>query len=132
MRVFVDTSALIALANPSDGMHSSAKSCMRNLATAALVTSDYVLDEMLTRWLTTGRAQRGFDFFDAILESPRYTLAFVDRRIFGLARQRAEAYQEHRLSFTDCTNVALVHEMRLDSIFAFDDGFSRVGLNVLP
>ena len=113
-------------------MHTPAKSCMRNLANAALVTSDYVLDEMLTGWLTTGRAQRGFDFFDAILESPRYTLAFVDRRIFGLARQRAEAYQEHRLSFTDCTNVALVHEMRLDSIFAFDDGFSRVGLNVLP
>ncbi len=132
MRVFVDTSALIALANPSDGMHTPAKSCMRNLANAALVTSDYVLDEMLTRWLTTGRAQRGFDFFDAILESPRYTLVFVDRRIFGLARQRAEAYQQHRLSFTDCTNVALVHEMRLDSIFAFDDGFPRVGLNVLP
>ena len=132
MRVFVDTSALIALANPSDGMHSPAKSCMKNLANAALVTSDYVLDEMLTRWLTTGRARRGLEFLDAILESPRYTLAFVDRRVFDLARQRAETFQEHRLSFTDCTNVVLVQDMRLDGIFAFDDGFAHVGLNVLP
>ena len=105
---------------------------MKNLANAALVTSDYVLDEMLTRWLTTGRARRGFEFLDAILESPRYTLAFVDRRVFDLARQRAEAFQKHRLSFTDCTNVVLVQDMRLDGIFAFDEGFSHVGLNVLP
>ncbi len=132
MRVFVDTSALVALANPSDGMHAPAKSCLRDLNKADLITSDYVLDEMLTRWLTTGRARRGFEFLDAILESPRYTLAFVDRTVFDLARQRAEAYQEHRLSFTDCTNVVFVQEMRLDGIFAFDDGFSRVGQNVLP
>ena len=105
---------------------------MRKLSDAALVTSDYVLDEMLTRWLTTGRARRGLEFLDAILGSPRYTVAFVDRRIFDLARGRAEAYQEHRLSFTDCTNVVLVREMRLDDIFAFDDGFSNVGLNVVP
>ncbi len=132
MRVFVDTSALIALANPSDGMHATAKRCMRKLSDAALVTSDYVLDEMLTRWLTTGRARRGFEFLDAILKSPRYSIAFVDRRIFDLARGRAEAYQEHRLSFTDCTNVVFVREMRLDAIFAFDDGFSNVGLTVVP
>lgn len=105
---------------------------MRQINEADFITSDYVLDEMLTRWLTTGRAQRGFEFLDAILASPRYTLAFVDRTVFDFARQRAEAYQEHRLSFTDCTNVVFVEQMRLDAIFAFDDGFSRVGLNVLP
>ena len=132
MRVFVDTSALIALGNQSDGKHTTAKRCMKRLSSASLVTSDYVLDEMLTRWLTTGRARRGFEFLDAILGSPRYTIAFVDQKIFHLARERAEAYQEHRLSFTDCTNVVFVSEMRLDAIFSFDDDFSNVGLNVVP
>jgi predicted nucleic acid-binding protein len=112
-------------------MHATAKQRMRTLSDAALVTSDYVLDEMLTRWLTTGRAQRGLEYLDAILTSPRFTVVFVDQRIFHLARNRAEAYQEHRLSFTDCTNVVFVGEMRLDAIFAFDDGFSNVGLNVV-
>ena len=60
MRVFDDTSALIALANPSDGKHTAAKRRMRRLSDAALVTSDYVLDEMLTRWLTIGHFDDGF------------------------------------------------------------------------
>jgi hypothetical protein len=45
-REWIVTAALIALANPSDGMHTTAKRRVRKLSDAALVTSDYVLDEM--------------------------------------------------------------------------------------
>lgn len=132
MRIFADTSALIALGNPSDGMHARARACWRDLANARFITSDYVLDETLTRWLTSGRGETGLRFVDALLASPRYRVVFVGQEIFERSRQRASGLAEHRLSFTDCTNVVLVESLRLDAIFSFDRGFARVGLEVVP
>ncbi|MEK6607210.1 MAG: PIN domain-containing protein [Myxococcota bacterium] len=132
MKVFVDTSALLALAQPRDRFHAAATRCLRDLKDARFVVSDYVLDETLTRWITRGQATRGLAFVDALLRSPRYELVFVDRILFDRARQKAAKLAEHRLSFTDCTSAVFVEALRLDAIFSFDAGFVRVGLSVLP
>jgi predicted nucleic acid-binding protein len=132
VKVFVDTSALLALGNPSDGKHDDAVTCYDGLENTALVTSDYVIDETLTRWLTSGRAREGLAFVDALLASPRYELLFVDRDAFDEALARARKYAEHELSFTDCTIVVLAERTACDAIFTFDDGFALVGCDVIP
>lgn len=91
-----------------------------------------MLDETLTRWITTGRAERGLAFVEALLASARYKVVFVDRGLFDSARERAAAFAEHRLSFTDGASAVIAARMRLDGIFAFDDGFRRIGFNLLP
>lgn len=133
MRIFSDTSALLALGNPGEDRHTAAAGFFREAAASTrFVVSDYVLDEALTRWITSGRASRGLAFVDALLESPRYELVFVGQPIFDRARQKAGKFAAHRLSFTDCTTVVLVETLRLDGVFAFDEGFARVGLRMFP
>lgn len=113
-------------------MHAAARKALDGLSGARLVTSDYVLDEALTRWLTTGRARPGLAFVQAVLRSPRYEVVFVSRDVFDRTLARAAKLAGHGLSFTDCTSVVLVTDMRLDAIFSFDSGFARVGLSVIP
>jgi predicted nucleic acid-binding protein len=132
VKVLVDTSALLALFDRGEDRHRRARACLQELASARLVVSDYILDEALTRWLTTGRAAAGLAFVDALLQSPRHELVFVDRPVFDLALEKAGKYAEHDLSFTDCTSVVFVETLRLDGIFCFDEGFRRVGVRVLP
>jgi len=132
VKVFVDTSALLALFDRGEDRHSLAKECLAELASARLIISDYVLDESLTRWLTSGRAVPGLAFVDALLRSPRHELVFVGEDSFRESLVRAEKLAEQGLSFTDCTNVVLVEALGLDAIFAFDEGFAHVGLQVVP
>ena len=132
MKVFVDTSALLALFDRGEDRHRLAKECLAELASARLVVSDYVLDESLTRWLTSGRGVPGLAFVDALLRSPRHEFVFVGEDSFREALVRAEKLAEQGLSFTDCTNVVLVEALALDAIFAFDEGFAHIGLEVVP
>jgi len=128
----VDTSAWLALGNPSDGRHVDAKRTLRELRDARLVTSDYVIDETITRWVTSGRAAAGLRFVRGLLDSPRTELVHVSPGIFHEALARIERYAEHRLSLTDCTNLVLIEQLGLDGLFAFDVGFGRAGAAVLP
>lgn len=132
MKVLVDTSVWLALGNPSDGRHADAKKTLRELRDARLLTSDHVIDETVTRWVTSGRAAAGLRFVRGLLESPRTELVHVSPGVFHEALERVERYSEHRLSLTDCTNLVLVEQLGLDGLFAFDEGCRRAGANVLP
>jgi len=128
----VDSSAWLALGNPSDGRHDEAKKTLRDLSEARLVTSDYVIDETITRWVTSGRAAAGLRFVRGLLDSPRTELVHVSPGVFHEALERGERYAEHRLSLTDCTNLVLMEQLGLDGLFAFDEGCRRVGAELLP
>jgi predicted nucleic acid-binding protein len=132
MKILVDTSALLALGNPSDGEHAAARACFKAHSADHFVVSDYVVDETLTRWITSGRGGVGFRFIDAMLRSPRYELLYVGQSAFERALDKARKFVDQRLSVTDCTNVVLMEEHKLDAIFAFDDGYRHVGLEVIP
>lgn len=128
----MDSSAWLALGNPSDGRHADAKKALRDLGDARLLTSDHVIDEVVTRWVTSGRADAGLRFVRGMLESPRTELIHVAPATFHEALRRVARYSEHRLSFTDCTNIVLVEQLPLDALFAFDGPCRRVGVPVVP
>lgn len=56
--IFVDTSAWYALAEPGDPNSPAARSWLRT-NTAALVTTDYILNELLTLLRARGKSHRG-------------------------------------------------------------------------
>jgi predicted nucleic acid-binding protein len=41
-------------------------------------------------------------------------------------------YADQRLSFTDCTTIALLEQLEIGQIFAFDEDFQKVGYHVVP
>ncbi|WP_217901583.1 type II toxin-antitoxin system VapC family toxin [Pseudanabaena sp. SR411] len=55
MRVFVDTSYLIAILEPTDDRHEKAKTVSRSLDGYQQVTSEMVLTELLNAFCTRGK-----------------------------------------------------------------------------
>lgn len=133
MRLFIDTSAFVALGDRGDRNHSAAKGFYRGLTSGdRLYTSNYVADETITRLRYTAGHGPAIRFADTVLESRLWSVQYVDRDREKAAVEVLRKYGDQRLSFTDCTTVALVRELRLDAVFAFDEDFVRVGLKTLP
>lgn len=134
MPVFVDTSALLALADWSDSHHQEAATLLRSLELVerSLITSDYILDEIITRLrLTLGHAP-AVAFVQAILSSRLYSIVGVDENVWRLAWERFKKYSDQDFSFTDFTSFVIMNALKLDTAFAFDHHFKKVGLKTMP
>jgi predicted nucleic acid-binding protein len=70
-KVFVDTWAWLAIANGNDNYHEAAKKCLDDIYSnnKKMVTSDYVLDEVITSLFSKTSHENGVRFVDAILQS---------------------------------------------------------------
>jgi len=132
MRLFVDTSAWLALNDKNDQYHGEAvsRSAKIRQQKIQLVTSEYVLDESITiiRYRVSHRA--AVIFGDALMSS---TIVSIED-IADVERLRAWAlfkkYGDKELSFTDCTSFALMMKLGLQKAFAFDDHFKQIGFQL--
>jgi predicted nucleic acid-binding protein len=132
--IFVDTSALIALADRKDRFHNVAVNYLKTLDVkpGGLVVTRYVVDETFTRLRLTIGHLASVTFGEAIMESNLYTIANVDSRVFKLAWEWFETYQDKKFSFTDCTSFVIMSSLKLDKAFAFDKHFVQAGFMCCP
>lgn len=131
--LFVDTSALIALAKTNDDNHQKAASYLRELTDPfKLVTSDYVLDETATRLRASFGAQKAVFFCEKIFESQLYKIHFIDKKIFRLALEKMKKYADKELSLTDCTSFVLMEKYHITCAFTFDNDFKKAGFEMVP
>lgn len=133
MNIFIDTSAFVAYTDRTDANHDTAKEFLDSLAQRdRLHTSNYILDETITRLrFTLGHAQ-ATTFAETILADPVCRVHYIDAAAQERALKVFKKFRDQRLSFTDCSTVSLVRDLGLDAVFAFDEDFSRVGLRTLP
>jgi predicted nucleic acid-binding protein len=132
MKLFVDTSAWLALNDKNDQYHGEAvsRSAKIKQQKIQLVTSEYVLDESITiiRYRVSHRA--AVIFGDALMSS---TIVSIED-IADAERLKAWAlfkkYGDKELSFTDCTSFALMMKLGLQKAFAFDDHFRLLGFQL--
>jgi uncharacterized protein len=132
MKLFVDTSAWLALNNRGDQHHSAAvsKSTLIKNQRIDLITSDYILDESITviRYRVSHRA--AVVFGDALMSSAIVTVADVtDEERFN-AWEMFKKYGDKELSFTDCTSFVLMKKLGLQRAFTFDDHFRQLGFEL--
>ncbi|HUP01573.1 MAG TPA: PIN domain-containing protein [Gemmatimonadota bacterium] len=122
-RVFVDTSAILALVVPSDSAHERARTAFHRLAAeeAVLVTTSYVLLEtyaLVTRRLGI-KAVRGFrDKLVPLLEI-LWVAADLHERGVQLLLDRAFRH----FSLVDAVSFEAIGEQSIDAVFAFDRHF---------
>jgi predicted nucleic acid-binding protein len=132
VKVFVDTSAFIALTDQADQYHQRSKQVLRDLKPLPdFHTSNYVLDEVITRLRFTAGVRVAVRFAEALWASRLYHIHEVASRTERDALALLHKYAGHPFSFTDCTTIVLMEQLGIECVFAFDEEFKKVGLLLL-
>lgn len=133
MEIFVDTSAFVAIVNRSDQYHQKAKEFVTALEPSVKFhTSNYIIDETITRIRMRAGHKPALNFGKGIFTSRIYRIHYIDESIEREAFKIFEKYQDQKLSFTDCTSIALMRRLGITKIFAFDEDFVALGFEIVP
>ncbi|ODS34009.1 MAG: Ribonuclease VapC20 [Candidatus Scalindua rubra] len=124
MKVFIDTSAFCALAIPKDRHNIRAKSIYKQLKERRTMfyTSDYILDEVYTLLKTRGSYRTSIKFMDRIDKS-HIIIHRVTEKVEEDTKSIFRRFEDKKLSFTDCTSFALINQLGIEAVFAFDKHF---------
>ncbi|MCG2727511.1 MAG: PIN domain-containing protein [Candidatus Methanoperedenaceae archaeon] len=97
-----------------------------------IITSDYILDETLTRIRYAVGHREAVERGKEVLASKVVEKLEVGREIFEFAWELFETYEDKRLSFTDCTSFAIMKKRGVERAFSFDRDFEKMGFIPLP
>ena len=129
---FVDTGAWIALFVETDAHHRAAGAWIGSNRDR-LITSDYIVDEVLT--LISARFRRqtairvGHVLFGQDLAGLIQLTDEDKDRAWGIFR----SHSDKGWSFTDCTSFALMQRIGISNAFTFDRHFSQMkGIRRVP
>ena len=133
-RVFVDTSAFVALRNRAEREHEAARAGLSRLVSerAQLFTSNFVFAETYTALLVrVGRAE-AIEWGRHFRAGAAIELLRVDEPMEEDAWALLEFHTDKRWSYVDATSFALMEREGVQTAFAFDHHFRQRGLAVLP
>ncbi len=134
MRVFVDTSAFVALRNRSEREHAAARASLDELldAGASLFTSNYVFAETYTALLIRLSRAEAIAWGRAFRSGTVVEPVRVDEEVEEDAWTILEAHSDKGWSYVDATSFALMAREGTSEAFAFDQHFVQRGLHVVP
>jgi uncharacterized protein len=130
-RVFVDTSGWFAFANRRDPDHRTIRDAIR-AHDGRLVTSNYVLDEIVTLARYRLGHAPAMKIGRVLLDPEAVDLVRITVEDELAAWTLFEDRSDQEYSFTDCTSFALMRRLGMTSAIAADDDFEREGFEVLP
>jgi predicted nucleic acid-binding protein len=128
--IFVDTGALFAYAVPDDEHHASARQWVRQNR-LTLITTDYVIDELLTLLRARGQYIRAIQIGELLFNGRLASLHYLAEDEVLAAWQVFRTYADKEWSFTDCTSKVVIDKLRLTHAFSFDQHFHQFGTVVV-
>lgn len=133
--IFVDTGAWIALTDASDQYHQKALLIYAELKKSrpGFLTSDYVMDETITRLRYDADHPTALRCIDLLLKaeaSGALRIIYTDKATFGQALAIFRQYDTAKLSLTDCVSFAVCKSHRIYRAFSFDQHFAMMGLSL--
>ena len=130
--IFVDTGAWFARFVPSDRDHAAAREWFEQNS-RPLITTDYIVDELLTVFKVRGEYPRALAVGPALLAEELCDLAWVTPADVNNAWLVFSRYQDQGWSFTDCVSRVLMERLGVTIAVAFDDHFRQFGtVSVVP
>lgn len=131
MKVFVDTSAFLAVLNADDEFHAKAAASWHDLLTheAELITNSFVLVE--TYALVQNRL--GLDAVRTLAKDlmPLFKVKWMDDDLYQQAVTSFLSANRRQLSMVDCASFITMHRYDISVVFTFDRHFSEQGFEVL-
>ncbi len=127
LTILVDTSGVIATRNKDDADHDAAVAAMRKIFQnqyGEAFTTDHVFDESVTIALVrTRKPEIAVDVGKFILNTRRIVMITTTQQDFKEAWTLFQTYMTKRLSFTDCTLLAIARRLGINTIFTYDSHF---------
>ncbi len=123
--IIIDSNVIISYINKEDSKHEKAIILLKRIMNGeygSYLISDYIFDEITTvTFLRTSRKE-AFRIGDFLLENIDI-IKIVDKLFFD-SWSLFKRYKE--LSFTDCTNLAIMKELGIKNIATFDGDFKEI------
>lgn len=132
-RVFVDTSAFVALRNGGEQEHEAARAALSRLVSerALLVSSNYVFSETYTALLVRAGREEAIEWGRRFRAGGAIELVRIDEPIEQDAWAILESHADKRWSHVDATSFALMEREGITEAFAFDHHFAQRGLSLV-
>jgi uncharacterized protein len=133
-KIFVDTSAFIALRYSKDINHRRAKNFLREIRRGKVMpfTTNFIFDEVYTYFCKLHKV--AVEMGEYIRNSPGIIIYYrITAEDENRAWEIAKSYRDKTFSFTDCTSFAVCEHLGIKDVFVFDEHFRQYGMfNVLP
>lgn len=137
MKIFIDTSAWDAIEDSGDPNHGIALAFKDALSNdCRLITTDYVLDETYTLLLLNVGYERTIAFQRNTRELLQNGILTVVHVTASLSEEAWDIFKrfnvDKKWSFTDCVSYAVMKQLDIETVFAFDHHFEQMGFNRKP
>ena len=130
--IFVDTGAWFAAFVPNDSDHAAAAAWLEQNV-EPLVTTDYVLDELLTLMKRRGEFSRALQLGESLLSGAIAQFEWLTPTDVKAGWDIFRRFRDKEWSFTDCTSRVVIERLSIQKEFAFDDHFRQFGnVTVVP
>lgn len=134
MRIFIDTSAFMALILKNESCHQKVVDQYKAYKEkrSHLLTSEYILDELYTRCVNKAGsygAKLAIDLIKETVSADELTVLEVDSQIFKKSETVFLKFSDHKISFTDATSYTLYKDFAIDEVFTLDNDFKKMRLS---
>jgi len=124
--IFVDTGIWYAANVPEDPDHHDARELLLS-AGSDLVTTDYIVDELLTLLVVRKHRDIAVRIGDDFWTQKSCELVWTDQDDIEAAWKVFTAFDDKTWSFTDCVSYAVMKRFAISEAFALDDDFKQFG-----
>lgn len=133
MRIFLDTSGLIALSDEKDRNHNKAKAYLRQQVEKGtrFVSGRNILVEYIDGVTKRISKEKAVEELDKILSSKLLVVEPVSKMDWDEAIKYFRKYKDQKIDLTDCLSFAIMERLELNTSLTFDNDFKTHGFNVL-
>ncbi|MCR4304870.1 MAG: PIN domain-containing protein [Gallionella sp.] len=129
--VFADTGYWVAVLDPKDDLNTKAKAISSNLGKTRILTTEMVLDELLTALSRLPARAVAISGVDAIRTNPNVEVvpqtSIQFREAFDLYKRMADK----EWSLTDCASFEIMRARGISEALAHDRHFEQAGFKAL-
>ncbi len=131
---FLDTGYVLALELANDQNHTKASEHWQSVraATARLLTSSYVFNEIVTFLNHRGFHAKAVEVGSNLRSSLNVDFFHVGQPLFDAAWEYFKQHADKTYSLTDCVSFVLMKNLGIAKALAFDRHFTQAGFQVEP